>query len=58
VPSLDVLRLIETSKCSAYDCEFVALAKKNNAVLVTEDKKIRKQFPEITLSLAEAITQQ
>lgn len=28
VPSLDVLRLIETSKCSAYDCEFVALAKK------------------------------
>ncbi|HNL91792.1 MAG TPA: type II toxin-antitoxin system VapC family toxin [Pseudomonadales bacterium] len=58
VPSLDVLRLIETSECSAYDCEFAALAKKNNTVLVTEDKKIRKQFPEITLSLAEAITQQ
>ncbi|HNN85948.1 MAG: type II toxin-antitoxin system VapC family toxin [Pseudomonadales bacterium] len=58
VPSLDILRLIETSECSAYDCEFAALAKKNNTVLVTEDKKIRKQFPEITLSLAEAITQQ
>jgi predicted nucleic acid-binding protein len=26
VPSLDVLRLVESSACSAYDCEFVALA--------------------------------
>jgi predicted nucleic acid-binding protein len=54
VPSLDVLRLIEASECSAYDCEFVVLAKKNNIVLVTEDKKILKQFPNITMSLAEA----
>ncbi len=57
VPSLDVLRLIETSECSAYDCEFVALAKRNNTVLVTEDKKILKQFPKITMSLADAIGQ-
>ena len=57
VPSLDVLRLIETSECSAYDCEFVALAKRHNTVLVTEDKKILKQFPEITMSLADAIVQ-
>lgn len=56
VPSLDVFRLLETSECSAYDCEFVALAKRNNTVLVTEDKKILKQFPKITLSLAEAIS--
>lgn len=55
VPSLDVLRLIEASECSAYDCEFVALAKRTNTVLVTEDKKILKQFPNITLSLADAI---
>ena len=57
VPSLDVLRLVEASDCSAYDCEFVALAKRNNTVLVTEDKKILKQFPKITMSLAEAILQ-
>jgi len=57
VPSLDVLRLIEASECSSYDCEFVALAKRNNTVLVTEDKKILKQFPKITMSLAEAISQ-
>ncbi len=55
VPSLDVLRLIEASECSAYDCEFVALAKRQNTVLVTEDKKILKQFPEITVSLTEFV---
>ena len=56
VPSLDVLRLIEASECSAYDCEFVALAKKNHTILVTEDKKILKQFPKITMSLSEAVS--
>ncbi len=56
VPSLDVLRLIETSECSAYDCEFIALAKRNHTVLVTEDKKILKQFPDIARSLAQAIS--
>lgn len=56
VPSLDVLRLIEASECSAYDCEFVALAKRQNTVLVTEDKKILKQFPEITVSLTEFVS--
>ncbi len=56
IPSLDVLRLIETSECSAYDCEFVALAKRNHTVLVTEDKKILKQFPKITMSLSEAVS--
>lgn len=55
VPSLDVLRLVEASECSAYDCEFVALAKRQNTVLVTEDKKILKQFPEITVSLTEFV---
>ena len=56
VPSLDVLRLVEASECSAYDCEFVALAKRQNTVLVTEDKKILKQFPEITVSLTEFVS--
>lgn len=55
VPSLDVLRLAETSDCSAYDCEFVALAKRLNAKLVTADKKILKAFPEIAMTLAQAL---
>lgn len=55
VPSLDVLRLVESSECSAYDCEFVALAKRLNATLVTADKKILKEFPSIAITLAQAL---
>jgi predicted nucleic acid-binding protein len=55
IPSLDILRLIQTSACSAYDCEFVALAKRTKTILVTEDKKILKEFPDIAMSLAQAI---
>lgn len=55
VPLLDVLRLVETSDCSAYDCEFVALAKRLNAKLVTADKKMLKAFPEIAMTLAQAL---
>jgi len=54
VPSLEVLRLVESSECSAYDCEFVALAKQLGTKLVTADKKILKQFPKIAVSLAQA----
>lgn len=57
VPSLNVLRLVESSECSAYDCEFVALAKMNKTILVTEDKKILQQFPDIAVSLVTAIQQ-
>jgi predicted nucleic acid-binding protein len=55
IPSLDVLGLVEKSICSAYDCEFVALAKRLNTKLVTADKQILKQFPKIAVSLAEAV---
>lgn len=55
VPSLEVLRLVESSECSAYDCEFVALAKQLGTKLVTADKKILKQFPKIAVSLAQAV---
>jgi predicted nucleic acid-binding protein len=55
VPSLDVLRLVEISACSAYDCEFVALAKRLGARLVTADKLILKDFPDISVSLPGAV---
>lgn len=55
VPSLEVLRLAEQSQCSAYDCEFVALAKQLNTRLVTADKQLLKQFPDIAVSLPEAL---
>jgi predicted nucleic acid-binding protein len=44
VNSLDVLRLVQQSKCSAYDCEFVALAQSLNVPLITMDKQILKDF--------------
>ncbi|MCX8049884.1 MAG: type II toxin-antitoxin system VapC family toxin [Methylohalobius sp.] len=53
--SYEVLRLAETSRCSAYDCEFVALAKRLGRSLVTEDKKILQAFPGVAVSLVEAV---
>lgn len=51
VDSLDVMALVMASECSAYDCEFVALAKKLGAKLVTMDKKVLRNFPECALPL-------
>jgi hypothetical protein len=49
----DVLRLSKESKCSAYDCEYVALAEFLDLVLVTTDSKIAKAFPLRTRLLAD-----
>ena len=51
VRSADVLKLTCTSQCSAYDCEFVALAQHLNSPFVTLDKQILAQFPTITIAL-------
>ena len=50
-----VLELVARSKCTAYDCEFVALAGALGVVLVTEDKDVLKAFPQQCRSLADAI---
>jgi len=51
VTSLQVLTLTDSSTCSAYDCEFVALAKQLSVKLVTQDKKILREFPKVAVSL-------
>ena len=51
VASEKTIRLATQSGCSAYDCEFVALAMDLNAPLVTVDKKILAKFPEVTIPL-------
>jgi len=51
VNSLDILQLVQNSKCSAYDCEFVALAQNMNVQMVTMDKKVLKNFPETATPL-------
>ncbi len=50
VDSLQVLALVEESTCSAYDCEFVALARDLGVPLVTVDKQILRDFPRDAVS--------
>lgn len=47
VPSAQIMQLVNSSNCSAYDCEFVALAQYLGVPLITADKKILRDFPGI-----------
>lgn len=51
VASNQVLELASISTCSAYDCEFVALARDLEVSLVTVDRQILRDFPETVVSL-------
>lgn len=50
VSSTAVMRLVADSTCSAYDCEFVALANHLNAPLVTSDSRLLRDFPNRALA--------
>lgn len=52
IDSYAVLELVRKSDCSAYDCEFVALALKLGTRLATMDKKVLRNFPENTFSIS------
>ena len=51
-----VLRLVMQSECSAYDCEYVALAEALHVPLVTNDQKVVRTFPGIAVSLLEFVS--
>ncbi len=51
VSSENVLQLVNCSKCSAYDCEYVALAQQFGVKLVTTDKLILSEFPDVAITL-------
>jgi predicted nucleic acid-binding protein len=44
-----VLELTQRSLCSAYDCEYVALAVQLRTKLVTADKQVLQAFPEVAV---------
>lgn len=51
VNSWQVLNLAASSPCSAYDCEFVALAQDLHVPLVTVDRQILAHFPQVAISI-------
>lgn len=53
VDSRAVLKLVNDSDCSAYDCEFIALAKQLSTTLITMDSKLLRAFPKHAVLLLE-----
>ncbi len=51
-----ILSLAHESGRSAYDCEFVAVAKDLRVPLVTNDRKLRASFPETAISPEEFVS--
>ncbi|MCP9909602.1 type II toxin-antitoxin system VapC family toxin [Cyanobium sp. BA20m-p-22] len=51
VASDQVLQLANSSRCSAYDCEFVAAALQLGVPLVTDDRAVLAAFPDVARPL-------
>lgn len=51
VDSRSVLDIVRASDCSAYDCEFIALAQHLKTKLYTMDAKLLRAFPKIAFAL-------
>ena len=51
-----VLTLVGQSACSAYDCEFVALAQDLDVSLLTDDRRILSEFPQRAISLTRFVS--
>jgi predicted nucleic acid-binding protein len=51
VSSDAVFQLVAMSNCTAYHCEFVALAEVHEVPLVTIDRQVLHEFPKIAISL-------
>lgn len=58
VNSMDVLALASDSGCSAYDCEFISLAKSLNVKLITGEKKLIQMFPEVAITAGDYLRTQ
>jgi len=54
--NLDVLQLSSETGCTAYDCEFVAVARHLGVRLVTLDRQILREFPDTAVSLNSSLS--
>jgi predicted nucleic acid-binding protein len=57
VPWSEALDLAIGKRISAYDAQYVALARSLRSPLVTEDAKLRKAFPDECVSLETAVSE-
>jgi predicted nucleic acid-binding protein len=55
VASAAVMSLLARSRCSAYHCEYAALAEEKRVKLVTNDKQLIHEFPKLTVSMADFV---
>ncbi len=55
VKSSEAIEIAHANSITAYDAEYVALAKQNSVRLLTTDKEILKKFPEIAVSLQDFV---
>jgi predicted nucleic acid-binding protein len=53
VSSFEVLRLASESGCSAYDCEFIAVANDLKVSLLTFDRQLLQRFAGVAISLSD-----
>lgn len=51
IASQDVIRMATDSGCTAYDCEYVAVAAGLSVPLVTTDRQVLRAFPRIAIPL-------
>ena len=51
VPMKDAMQLAVECGISAYDAQFVVLARQLGVFLVTEDGRLRKRFPDVAISM-------
>lgn len=55
VPSVLVMQMVGASECSAYDCEFVALAQYLGVPLATQDRLLLRIFPATARTIADCL---
>ncbi|HEX5315387.1 MAG TPA: type II toxin-antitoxin system VapC family toxin [Candidatus Kapabacteria bacterium] len=54
---LEVIRTAHEFRISAYDARYIALAREFGTPLITEDAKLRRAVPRLTISLNDALEQ-